>query len=72
MRLILYTVQDFTSFVARALAKKTETSVEWSQTHGKSTVYYHTVLIDGTEYIKKDEKTPPITVNGAEYIKASK
>ena len=52
--------------------KKTETSVEWSQSSGKSTVYYHTVLIDGTEYIKKDEKTPPITVNGAEYIKASK
>ena len=28
----------------------TETSVEWSQQSGKSTTYYHTVLIDGVEY----------------------
>ena len=34
--------------------KAAETSVEWSQTSGKSTTYYHTVLIDGAEYTKKD------------------
>lgn len=53
-------------------AKKTETSVEWSQYSGKTTTYYHTILIDGATYVKKDEKTPSVNVNGAEYVKAAK
>lgn len=52
--------------------KKTETSVEWSQSSGKTTTYYHTILIDGVEYVKKDEKAPVVNVNGAEYVKAAK
>lgn len=52
--------------------KKTETSVEWSQSSGKTTTYYHTILIDGAEYVKKDEKAPVVNVNGAEYVKAAK
>lgn len=52
--------------------KKTETSVEWAQPSGKTTTYYHTILIDGDTYIKKDEKTPSVNVNGVEYVKAAK
>ena len=52
--------------------KKTETSVEWSQSSGKSTTYYHTILIDGAEYVKKDEKAQVVNVNGAEHVKTAK
>lgn len=52
--------------------KRSETSVEWSQRSGKSTNYYHTILIDGDEYVKKDETAPVVNVNGAEYVKAAK
>ena len=52
--------------------KKTETSVEWSQSSGKTTTYDQTILIDGATDVKKDEKTPSVNVNGAEYVKAAK
>ena len=55
--------------------KQTETAVEWSQSSGKTTTYYHTVLVDGVEYKKQvgaKAPTDKITIDGVEYVKVSK
>ena len=39
----------------KATEKPTETAVDWKVTSGKTTNYYHTILIDGVEYQKVEK-----------------